>query len=186
MIKIKKIISGGQSGADRAALDFAIENNIPYGGWIPKGRKTEDGKLPDKYHLQEMKTASSSKRTEQNIIDSDGTVIISHGKLTGGSLLTQTLAVKHNKPCLHLDVDNKKILVAIESLNAWIKKSKIKILNVAGPRASKDHNIYKVTKDILEDDASLYEPQNGCFCVPMDRFKEFEFRRMKIKQPSDY
>lgn len=181
MIKVKKIISGGQTGADRAALDFAIENNIPYGGWIPKGRKTEDGKLPDKYHLQELKTDSYSKRTEQNIIDSDGTVIISHGKLTGGSLLTSTLAVKHGKPYLHLDMGNTKILVAIELLKAWIKKNKIKILNVAGPRASKDRNIYKVTMDILEDDASLYEPENGCFCVPMDRFKEFESRRKKNK-----
>ena len=177
MIEVKKIISGGQTGADRAALDFAIENNIPHGGWIPKGRKAEDGRLPDKYHLQEMNTTSYSKRTEQNIIDSDGTVIISHGKLTGGSLLTQELAVKHNKPCIHLDINKTKIIDAIESLNAWIKKNKIEILNVAGPRASKDESIYKVTKDIFEDDISLYEPEDGCFCVPIDRLKELKKRR---------
>ena len=78
---IKKIISGGQTGADQAALDVAIESGIPHGGWIPKGRKTENGRLPDKYQLKEMATSSYPKRTEQNIIDSHGTLIISNGKL---------------------------------------------------------------------------------------------------------
>jgi len=94
---LKKIISGGQTGAGRAALDVAIELDIPHGGWIPKGRKTEDGILPDKYRLKEMPTASYPKRTEQNIIDSGGTLIISHGKLTGGSALTQAYAEKFNR-----------------------------------------------------------------------------------------
>jgi predicted Rossmann-fold nucleotide-binding protein len=80
---IKKIISGGQTGADQAALDVAIELGIPHGGWIPKGRKTEAGRLPEKYHLKEMPTAEYRKRTEQNVIDSDGTLIISHGELNG-------------------------------------------------------------------------------------------------------
>jgi hypothetical protein len=109
---VQVIISGGQTGADRATLDFAIANNIPHGGWISKGRKTEAGELPDKYHLQEMATTSYSKRTEQNVINSDGTVIVSHGKLTGGSTLTQTFAFKHNKPCLYLDMDSITIIKA--------------------------------------------------------------------------
>jgi hypothetical protein len=150
MVKIEKIISGGQTGADRAALDFAIDNNISHGGWIPKGRKTETSQLPGKYHLQEMATASYSKRTEQNVIDSDGTIIVSHGKLTGGSALTQTFAIKHHKLCLHLDMDNTTITEAADSLNNWIRKNKIKILNVAGPRANKDNKIYQVIRDILE------------------------------------
>lgn len=177
MINAKKIISGGQTGVDRAALDFAIENNIPHGGWIPKGRKTEDGRLPDKYHLQEMNTSSYSKRTEQNVMDSDGTVIISHGKLKGGSLHTKKFAVIHNKPYLHLDMNNIKIIDGIKTLNDWIKKNKIKTLNVAGPRASDDKRIYKVTKDIFEDDISLYEPEDGCFCAPPHLVKEIEKRR---------
>jgi hypothetical protein len=102
MVKIEKIISGGQTGADRAALDFAMANNIPHGGWIGKGSKAEDGRLPYKYHLQELATASYSKRTEQIVIDSDGTVIISHGNLTGGSAQTQGFAILHHKPSLHL------------------------------------------------------------------------------------
>ncbi len=84
---LKKIISGGQTGADQAALDAAIKLGIPHGGWIPKGRSTENGKLPDKYKLKEMPTKSYPNRTEQNVIDSDGTLIITHGKLTGGSNL---------------------------------------------------------------------------------------------------
>ncbi len=82
---LKKIVSGGQPVADIAGIDAAIAFKIPYGGWIPKGRLTEDGPLPAKYHLQEMPTPSYPKRTAQNVIDSDGTVIFTHGALTGGS-----------------------------------------------------------------------------------------------------
>ena len=95
---ISKIISGGQTGADRAALDVAIELGISHGGWIPKGRKTERGPLPAKYQLTEMPTDSYPKRTEQNVVDSDGTLIISHGELTGGSDYTRMMAAKHGKP----------------------------------------------------------------------------------------
>jgi len=91
---IKKIISGGQTGADRAALDVAIKFNIPHGGWIPKGRIAEDGPLPDKYQLQEMPTSSYPKRTEQNVIDSDGTLIFSRGKPTGGTDYTRKMVLK--------------------------------------------------------------------------------------------
>ncbi|MGA9111863.1 MAG: putative molybdenum carrier protein, partial [Smithella sp.] len=149
-LMITKIISGGQTGADRSALDFAIDNNIPHDGWIPKGRMTEGGQLPDKYQLQEMETTSYDKRTEQNVIDSDGTVIISHGNLTGGSALTQTYTIKHHKPCLHLNMNNERIAEAADLLNNWIIKNNIKTLNVAGSRASKDDKIYQVTRDILE------------------------------------
>ena len=82
---IKRIISGGQTGAGRAALDFAIKMDLPHGGWVPKGRKSEDGPIPARYHLTEMPTKSYPKRTEQNVVDSDGTLIVSHGKLKGGS-----------------------------------------------------------------------------------------------------
>ena len=95
---LKRIISGGQTGADQATLDAATELGIPHGGWIPKGRLMETGPLPDKYQLQEMPTKSYPKRTEQNVIDSHGTLIVSHGKLTGGSKYTQDLAIKHKLP----------------------------------------------------------------------------------------
>ena len=102
---IKKIISGGQTGADRAALDVAIKLSIPHGGWIPKGRKTEDGTLSEKYKLKEMTTASYPKRTEQNVIDSDGTLIFARGKLTGGTDLTRKMTLKHKKQLLGIDLN---------------------------------------------------------------------------------
>ena len=147
---IKKIISGGQTGADQGALDAAIKYSFPHGGWIPKGRMTEDGILPEQYELKEMPTSSYPKRTEQNVIDSDGTVIISHGKLTGGSKLTQKLAEKHSRPCLHINLNKTPAFIAASKINTWIIKHGIEILNVAGPRASKDPKIYEDTKYILE------------------------------------
>jgi hypothetical protein len=147
---IKKIISGGQTGADRAALDVAIKLDIPHGGWIPKGRKTENGRLPDKYKLKEMPTSGYPKRTEQNILDSDGTVIISHGKLTGGSALTQKLSNQHSRPCIHIDLNQTIEFDAAVEISAWIMANNIEVLNVAGPRESEDLQIYKSTMGILE------------------------------------
>ena len=117
---LEKIISGGQTGADRAALDFAINHKIPHGGWVPKGRLAEDGPLPSKYKLTEMPTESYQDRTEQNVIDSDGTVIISRGKLTGGSAYTQKMAKYYSKPCLHIDLRKHDVLPAAVELLAWI------------------------------------------------------------------
>lgn len=147
---ISKVISGGQTGADQAALDVAIKLDIPHGGWVPKGRKSESGKLSDKYQLQEMPTDSYPKRTEQNALDSDGTLIISHGKLNGRSALTRTLAKKHNRPWIYIDMDMFSVLDAAKAVRSWANRNKIEVLNVAGPRESKDAKIYDVTVRVLE------------------------------------
>lgn len=147
---LKKLISGGQTGADQAALDVAIKIDIPHGGWIPKGRKTEAGILPDKYHLQEMPTSSYPKRTEKNILDSDGTLIFSRGKLTGGPALTRKLAKQHQKPWLHIDLDKVEETEADSIIAGWIHRNDIQVLNVAGPRASKDPGIHDIVSRILE------------------------------------
>jgi len=147
---IKKIISGGQTGADRAALDAAIELGIPHGGWIPKGRITEDGVLPDKYCLHEMSTDSYPARTEQNAIDSDGTLIVSHGELTGGSAYTRKVAMKHGKTWFHADLNRLPTFQAAMLIHDWINQNGIEILNVAGPRASEDRSIYGLVTVILE------------------------------------
>ena len=147
---LTKIISGGQTGADQAALDVAIKLNILHGGWIPKGRLTEDGPLAEKYDLQEMQTDSYSKRTEQNVIDSDGTVIFSHGKLTGGSAFTGKMAEKHTRPLLHLNMDKMSVSYAARMLQSWIIDNGIRVLNVAGPRASGDPEIYGMVTKVLE------------------------------------
>ena len=147
---IKKIISGAQTGADRAALDFAIDNEIPHGGWVPKGRKAEDGLIAQRYGVKEAPSANYGRRTELNVIDSDGTLIVSHGKLTDGSALTQRLAQKHNKPCLHIDLNQIPEFKSAVEIMHWINLQGIAVLNVAGPRASKDPQIYDSIMDILE------------------------------------
>ncbi|MFC1811730.1 putative molybdenum carrier protein [Thermodesulfobacteriota bacterium] len=147
---VKKIVSGGQTGADQAALDTAIKLGIAHGGWISKGRKTENGPLPEKYQLQEMDTDSYAKRTEQNVIDSDGTLIISHGNLTGGSDYTRKMAIQYNRPWIHIDLKQTITFTAAESIRSWILDHHIETLNVAGPRESTDPEIYQAVTDVLE------------------------------------
>lgn len=147
---IEKIISGGQTGADRAALDVAIKLGIPHGGWIPKGRITEEGPLPERYRMQEMPTESYSDRTEKNVIDSDGTLIICRGQPTGGSDYTREMALKHKKQLLHVDLNQTSSFDAASLISSWIKLYQIKTLNVAGPSASKDPNVYVDVFRILE------------------------------------
>ncbi|UCF94984.1 MAG: putative molybdenum carrier protein, partial [Desulfobacterales bacterium] len=119
---IKKIISGGQTGADQAALDAAISLGIPHGGWIPKGRMTENGPLSDRYTLQEMPTGNYEERTEKNVLDSEGTLIISHGPLTGGSEYTRQMAIQNQKPWTHIDLDILPAFQAAQQINGWIQK----------------------------------------------------------------
>ena len=147
---VKKIISGGQTGADRAALDVSIKLGIPHAGWIPKGRLTEEGPLPNKYQLQQMPTRSYPARTEQNVIDADGTLIITRGKPTGGSAYTRQMVLKHKRQLFHIDLDLTTSFDAASLILSWIKLQRIKILNVAGPRAGKDADIYKDVFRILE------------------------------------
>ena len=147
---IRKIISGGQTGADRAALDAAIQLGLPHGGWIPKGRLTENGSLPDKYQLAEMPGSSYAQRTEQNVIDSNGTLIISHGQLIEGSDYTRKMAIKHQRPWLHVDLNQTPAFKAAALIHSWIEENAIEILNVAGPRASKDNQIYRAVFKLIE------------------------------------
>jgi Circularly permutated YpsA SLOG family len=147
---LKKIISGGQTGADRAAIDLAIKLSIPHGGWIPKGRKTESGPLPLKYQLKEMDTADYPSRTRMNIVDSHGTVILSRGRLTGGSELTNVFAKVAGKPVCHIDLTLNDSFEAAIILQSFIMENRIEILNVAGPRASHDPEIYFDVRSILE------------------------------------
>lgn len=147
---IKKIISGGQTGADRAALDFAIDNEIPHGGWAPRGRLAEDGIIPESYNLCETDATGYNDRTEKNVVDSDGTLILSHGPLTGGSALTQALARRHGRPFLHMDLSKvSEFEAAVETMH-WVNQHGIETLNVAGSRFSKDPQIYSATINILE------------------------------------
>ena len=153
--KIDKIISGGQTGADRAALDFAIARNIPYGGWLPRGRKTEDGALDPKYRLREMPTTDYAKRTEQNVLDADGTVIVSHGFPVAGSALTLEFTRRHGRPCLPIDLKETSLEKAAQSLVFWLEENRIRVLNVAGPRAGRDPAIYPAVMNLLRQSIAV-------------------------------
>jgi len=167
---IKKIISGGQTGTNRAALDVAIELGIPHGGWIPKGRRTDEGRLPDKYHLKETRTIDFTLPAELNVIDSDGTLIISHANLKGDSALNHKLALKHNRPCLYMDLDAVSEYKAVEIIRSWIDARCIEVVNISGPLASRDPLIYDLTKSVLT--SALYPPPEHIAAPPPKTLKE--------------
>ena len=133
---LKKIISGGQTGADRAALDVAVKFNIDHGGWVPKGRRAEDGSVKEKYRLTETGAMDYRERTKLNVMDSHGTVIISRGDLTGGSKFTQTVAKEIGKPNCYIDLLQSEEFEAAVILKSFIQENQIQVLNVAGPRQS--------------------------------------------------
>jgi len=146
--QIPKIISGGQTGADRAALDWALSHKFPCGGWCPKGRKAEDGPIPESYPLRESTSASYLQRTELNVRDSDGTVLFSLSPtLTGGSRKTVEFAKKHQKPWLHIHAGQRG---CDDRLRSFVAENAIAILNVAGPRGSKEPDIGKFVIQTLE------------------------------------
>ena len=143
---LKKIISGGQTGVDRAGLDAAMELNIPVGGWCPKGRKAEDGPIDKKYPHQETTSGDYSVRTGLNVKDSDGTLIFTIGKPTGGTALTVKKAKAFNKPYLVIDLDKKDDFLAVKT---WLIDNNIEVLNVAGPRGTNFPDVYERSKDYL-------------------------------------
>lgn len=146
---IKKIVSGGQTGADRAGVDAAIESGLEYGGWIPRGRKAEDGPISKTYaDFREMSFGSYPERTKQNVIDSDGTLIFGYGKLTTGSALTLRLARQYEKPFLHIDLDIE--TDPADRIRKWVRDHHIKVLNVAGRKLSKAPHIYDAVKTIMK------------------------------------
>ncbi|WP_414572731.1 putative molybdenum carrier protein [Nostoc sp. CCY 9925] len=145
-----KIVSGGQTGADRAALDWAIAHQIPHGGWCPKGRKAEDGVINLRYNLTETPSDEYCQRTEWNVRDSDGTVIFSIAKkLFAGTLLTAELAQKSQKPFIHICKEF--TLNPASELLLFISNYKIVNLNIAGTRASHEPEVYQFVKSTLEE-----------------------------------
>jgi len=130
------IVSGGQTGADRAALDWALARGADHGGWCPRGRRAEDGPIAPRYRLRETPDDSYVQRTEWNVRDSDGTVILSlSATLTGGSRMTAELAARLGKPWLHLSRETDGDAAGAR-LRHFVRARRIRVLNVAGPRAS--------------------------------------------------
>jgi len=145
-----KIVSGGQTGADRAALDWAIRHAVPHGGWCPRGRLAEDGVIPARYALKETPDADYAQRTEWNARDADATVIFSCRRyLRGGSWLTRHAARELGKPCLHL-YRELGIERAAERLRAFLRARQVRVLNVAGPRLSQEPEIGAFVEAVLQ------------------------------------
>lgn len=128
-----RIISGGQTGVDRGALDAALAAGVDCGGWCPRGRWAEDGPIPQRYPLRETRSAKYHIRTRQNVLESDATLILACGPLTGGTELTRRLAQHHTKPCLVVDLDRSPSPHAVRT---WLAAHGVQTLNVAGPRES--------------------------------------------------
>jgi len=133
------IVSGGQTGVDRAALVVALALGLPCGCWCPKGRKAEDGTLDARYPLRETPSDDYAQRTEWNVRDSDGTLILNLGELNGGTAQTIEVAARLKKPHLMVDLERP---LAGEIIHAWLRSQHVRVLNVAGPRESKCPGVY--------------------------------------------
>jgi hypothetical protein len=127
------VVSGGQTGVDRAALDVAIALGIPHGGWCPRGRRAEDGVVPARYALAEHASPDYAARTEANVADADATLILARGPLSGGTALTRDVARRLQKPFLIIDLDAGPNPTAVRE---WLAGHDVEVLNVAGPRES--------------------------------------------------
>lgn len=128
-----KIVSGGQTGVDRAALDAAIALGWEHGGWCPRGRLAEDGVIPQRYQLVETESRQYAARTERNVIDSDATLILARGPLTGGTELTRQFCQRHLRPHRVVNLDQPTPPV---ELAEWLRRAGVAVLNIAGPRES--------------------------------------------------
>ncbi|MCP3867962.1 MAG: molybdenum cofactor carrier [Gammaproteobacteria bacterium] len=135
---IKRIVSGGQTGVDRGALDAALNMGFPCGGWCPRGRRAEDGPLSGKYPLKESVSSDYRQRTEWNVRDSDGTLILYEGTLEGGTALTRDLAESYGRPFLVIDLNDNQ---SVDRIRKWLEETQVHILNLAGPRESKNPGI---------------------------------------------
>jgi len=144
------IMSGGQTGADRAALDAAMDCNVEIGGWVPRGRRAEDGEIHEKYsNLRETDSPHYEERTRSNVRDSDATLIITHGALHGGSRFTRDMAEELGKPWIHVNLEERSNEEAIAAIREWLDGIEGEKLNVAGPRESSDGKIYKAVTKII-------------------------------------
>jgi len=143
---VERVVSGGQTGVDRAALDVARELGIAIGGWCPQGRQAEDGPIDCAYPLAETPQASYAQRTEWNVRDSDATLVLTQGEVSGGTAQTIACATRLGKPLLVLDVADPD---GIATARSWLGANQVQVVNVAGPRESKSPGIYALARTFL-------------------------------------
>lgn len=143
---MRKIVSGGQSGVDRAALDAARALGIAAGGWCPRGRIAEDGRIRRRYRLLETPSSGYAQRTEWNVRDADATLVVNRGRLDGGTLFTVQLARRYRRPVLVVQLVRR---LRRAQFRAWLRRNRVRVLNVAGPRESKRPGIYRQARALL-------------------------------------
>jgi len=143
---VVRIVSGGQTGVDRAALDVAIALGIEHGGWCPRGRLAEDGPIDARYRLRETEASDYRVRTARNVLESDGTLILCRGRLRGGTRLTRQLARRHRKPLLAVNLERPPTATAF---HAWLEAHRVRVLNIAGPRESQAPGIARQAGELL-------------------------------------
>ena len=144
---VKRIVSGGQTGVDRAALDVALERGVACGGWCPRGRRAEDGVIPPRYPLKETELPRYSERTRRNVRDSDATLLLNLGTFDGGTQYTARVASRMKRPCLIVQLDEPP---PMEHVHYWLKRHAVGILNIAGPREGKRSGAYRLARQFLE------------------------------------
>ncbi len=145
---IAKVVSGGQTGVDRAALDVALELGFPCGGWVPRGRLAEDGRISPIYPMRETESRSYAMRTRLNVRDSDATLILTRGEPAGGTALTVDCARSLRRPHLVVDLAGE---VDLRAVHEWLDRHEVRVLNVAGPRESTPPGIYRTAVDVLRE-----------------------------------
>ena len=142
---LTRVVSGGQTGVDRAALDAALERGLSCGGWCPKGRRAEDGPIDPRYPLTETPWEGYPQRTEWNVRDSDATLILTLGEPDRGTLLTQQVAAKRKKPCLVVDLAS----ADVAAIRHWLTEHRVGVLNLAGPRESSSPGVHARATELL-------------------------------------
>jgi hypothetical protein len=156
-----RLISGGQTGVDRAALDVALELGIPAGGWCPAGRRSARGAIPSRYPLVETPTPAYPHRTRPNIRDSDATLVFTRGEPAGGTRLTVELAIRLRRPVLVIDLEKMRGATARQTILAWLREINPRVLNIAGPRASEapglGRNVRLILRNVLAPPSSTEE-----------------------------
>lgn len=145
-MRLRKIMSGGQTGVDRAALDAARELGITIGGWCPKGRRAEDGAIAKHYPLVETRARNYAQRTEWNVRDTTATLVLTAGKIAGGTALSVQLAKEMARPCLVVCLDGGEDAGAVRR---WLAGHRVETLNIAGPRESELAGIHARAKSFL-------------------------------------
>jgi hypothetical protein len=144
------VISGGQTGVDRAALDWAIASGVVHGGWCPRGRRAEDGPIPPQYRLREMQSSDYRQCTRRNVTDSDSTLILNIGAVDGGTRLTVVACQDSGKPYRVIQLDGEAQRLDVASVRAWLANARVVVLNVAGPRERKRPGIYALATRYLD------------------------------------